>query len=101
VPHKEEKMEKAFVYILTNKHRTTLYTGVKSNLRQRIKQHKDQAIPGFTKRFNIDRLVYYETHQSIEDAIYREKRIKKGTKSRKLSLIREMNPDWKDLYLDL
>jgi putative endonuclease len=95
----QKTMKKGFVYILTNKNKTTLYVGVTSNLARRIHDHKQRIIPGFTKLYNLDRLVYYETHLIIQDAIYREKRIKKGTRRRKESLIAEMNPTWDDLSI--
>jgi len=90
-----------FVYILTNRHRTVLYTGVTGNLVQRAYQHRTKAIPGFTSRYNLDRLVFYEPAADATAAIAREKQIKAGSRSKKLALINGMNPDWRDLYEDL
>ena len=87
-----------YVHILTNKKYGTLYTGVTSNLIQRINQHKDQLIESFTKKYSIYRLVYFETHTEIDEAILREKQIKKWKRNWKINLIEENNPYWLDLY---
>ena len=87
------------VYILTNKNRTVLYTGVTSNLMERIIQHKEKSNPkSFTARYNIDQLVYYEQFFDIGEAIEREKQIKAGSRKKKLYLINEFNPEWRDLF---
>ncbi len=86
------------VYMLASKRNGTLYTGVTSDLIKRIWQHKNNMMAGFTKRYNIHQLVWYEIHESMESAITREKRIKKWNRKWKLELIESMNPGWKDLY---
>jgi len=91
--HKE-----GFVYIVTNATRSVLYTGVTSNLVQRIAQHRRGTFEGFTKDYLVDRLVYVEHHESIEDAIGREKQIKGKTRAKKIALIEAMNSNWEDLY---
>ncbi|MEZ4795929.1 MAG: GIY-YIG nuclease family protein [Flavobacteriaceae bacterium] len=92
-------MTPGFVYILTNKNNTTLYVGVTSNIINRVKQHKEKYNPkSFTTRYNLDKLVYYEVFQMIEDAISREKQLKAGNRTKKVELIKVMNPNWKDLY---
>ena len=90
-----------FVYILTTKKNTTLYTGVTSDLKKRIFQHKEKLAEGFTRRYNVDKLVYFEIYDDPENAIAREKQLKAGSRQRKIDLIREMNKDWEDLYLAL
>ncbi|MDQ2179811.1 GIY-YIG nuclease family protein [Marinifilum sp. D714] len=87
------------VYILTNKNRTVLYTGVTSNLKERVDQHKEKLnSKSFTARYNVDHLVYYEQFFDIGEAIAREKQIKAGSRQKKLNLINEFNPEWKDLF---
>ena len=90
-----------FVYILFNKKNGTLYTGVTSNLAKRIYEHKNKTVDGFTKKYNIDKLGYYEVFDEIEEAIKREKNIKGGSRAKKISLIESINPEWKDLYNDI
>jgi len=90
-----------FVYIMTNKPRGVLYTGVTNNLIKRTYQHKYKLLEGFTKRYNLDKLVYYEVHNNPSSAIIREKRIKKWRRAWKIKLIESMNPEWQDLYFDL
>jgi putative endonuclease len=90
--------KKGYVYILFNKRNGTLYTGVTSNLPKRVYEHKKKLVPGFTNKYGIDKLGYYEMHSSILFAIEREKQIKGGSRKRKLAFIESMNPDWKDLY---
>ena len=87
-----------YIYILFNKRNGTLYTGVTSNLVQRIYQHKNKVIDGFSKKYNIDKLGYYEAFDDIESAIVREKQIKAGSRLNKIKLIESINPNWKDLY---
>ena len=89
------------VYILSNRHSTVLYIGVTHSLAERISQHEEKLIPGFTKRYNVDKLVYYEFHDAIRDAIAREKQIKAGSRKKKVELIESMNPEWKDLFEDI
>lgn len=88
-----------YVYIMCNKHRTTLYIGVTSNLPGRVYEHKEHIFKNsFTDKYNIEFLVYYEALESIEDAIAREKEIKKWNRAKKEKLINTMNPQWVDLY---
>ena len=88
------------MYILASRRNGTLYTGVTSDLRHRIWQHKNKAIAGFTKRYGIDRLVYFEAFRNVSNAIGREKQIKAGSRRRKLQLIERTNPAWNDLSMD-
>ena len=89
------------VYIMTNEHKTTLYTGVTNNLQLRVLQHKSGEGSTFTRRYNITKLVYYEVTRDIRAAIWREKQIKAGSRQNKIGLIESNNPDWKDLFDDL
>lgn len=92
-------MEKCgYVYIITNYNNTTLYTGVTSNLVKRIWEHKNEVVEGFSKRYKLHKLVYYEITNSIEAAINREKYIKGKSREYKLQLIESTNKDWNDLY---
>jgi len=86
------------VYILSNKKDGTLYVGVTSNLQKRIWEHKNNAVEGFTKKYNLHKLVYYEVCPSMESAIFREKQLKKGSRKKKVELIEKENPHWIDLY---
>ena len=90
-----------FVYILTNERHTVLYTGVTSDLKARIYQHREKLLPGFTKRYNVWKLVYYEAGTDALGAIAREKQIKAGSRKKKLALINSFNPEWRDLYGEL
>jgi putative endonuclease len=90
-----------FLYILSNKRNGTLYTGVTNNLIRRIYEHKNSLYDGFTKKYNIHNLVYYENYNDIRSAINREKQIKKWNRKWKLELIEKDNPEWKDLYEEL
>ena len=83
---------------MTNKRNGTLYTGVTSNLVKRIYEHKNSVLQGFTEKYGCKILVYYELIQDMASAITREKQIKAGSRKKKLALIENMNPDWKDLY---
>ena len=88
-----------FVYIITNEHNTTLYTGVTNDLQRRIHEHKTKLKPkSFTARYNLNKLVYYEGFHRIEEAIAREKQIKAGSRQKKIDLINSINTDWNDLY---
>jgi len=89
-------MHTYWVYIMTNKS-GTLYTGVTGDLSRRVYEHRNRLIPGFTRRYKIDRLVHAEAFREVRDAIAREKQIKGWVRSRKLALINEANPDWHDL----
>ena len=94
-------MKQPCVYIMTNKRNGTLYTGVTSNLPQRVWQHKNNLVEGFTKRYGTHRLVWYEAHDTMESDITREKRIKEWKRAWKLELITKGNPEWRDLYGEL
>ena len=89
--------KKGYVYVLFNKRNGTLYTGVTSNLAKRVYEHKTKTVAGFTNRYGVDKLGFYEIHSTIVSAIEREKQIKGGSRKKKLDLIEEMNPEWKDL----
>ncbi|MBI5189591.1 MAG: GIY-YIG nuclease family protein [Nitrospirae bacterium] len=92
-------MDKLFyVYILANKNNSVLYTGVTSDIRRRVFEHKNKLVEGFTKKYRIDKLVYYEVFRDIENAIMREKQIKAGSRDDKVCLIDGFNGQWKDLY---
>jgi putative endonuclease len=90
-----------YVYILTNDYNTVLYVGVTSELIRRVYEHKNKLVEGFTKRYNINKLVYYEACESIEGAIGREKKLKGSSRLRKARLVESMNKGWRDLYEDL
>ena len=89
-----------FVYMLTNRHNTTLYTGVTNNLERRLYEHKNKLVDGFTKRYNLNKLVYYEATTDVISAIEREKQIKGWTREKRDCLIATMNPQWRDLSDD-
>ncbi len=89
-------MKQYYVYIMTNKSRT-LYTGVTNDLGRRVYEHKQKLVPGFTSKYNITRLVYFETTEDIRAAIEREKQIKGWLRSKKVALIESENPEWRDL----
>jgi putative endonuclease len=94
-------MKQPSVYIMANKRNGTLYTGVTSNLVQRVYQHREAVVPGFTARYDCKLLVWYECHEEMVGAITREKQIKAGSRKKKLALIGALNPNWRDLYEDL
>jgi putative endonuclease len=94
-------MKQPCVYLLTSKRNGTLYVGVTSDLVKRIWEHKHNTVEGFTKRYGIHRLVWYELHETLYSAIAREKAVKEWKRKWKLQLIENMNPQWKDLYPDL
>lgn len=87
-----------FVYVMTNLHNTVLYTGVTNNLQRRVLEHKSGKGSAFTKKYNITKLVYFESGDNVNMAIFREKQIKAGSRKKKLDLINSQNPEWKDLY---
>ncbi|QQS37699.1 MAG: GIY-YIG nuclease family protein [Ignavibacteriales bacterium] len=91
-------MKSYYLYILTNKNNTVLYAGMTNSLNRRIWEHKSKLIDGFTKRYNVDKLVYYEIFNNPSDAIKREKQLKAGSRKKKIELINNFNPEWKDLY---
>ena len=90
-----------YVYILTNWKNTVLYTGVTNDLKRRVYEHKEKPVEGFTKRYNLTKLVYYEIAETAEAAILREKQIKAGSRQKKVELVEAMNKEWLDLYTDL
>ena len=87
-----------YVYLLASRRYGTLYLGVTNDLVRRVYEHKTKAAPGFTKRYNVDRLVWFEIHDEILSAIEREKKLKKWRRDWKINLIEESNPNWADLY---
>lgn len=89
------------VYIMTNAHHTVLYTGVTNNLARRVYEHKNGLGGVFTKKYNVHKLVYYEVGDNIHFAIAREKQIKAGSRQKKINLINDLNPEWKDLYEEI
>ena len=89
------------VYMMTSERNGTLYIGVTSDLIARTWQHKNNAVDGFTKKYDVHKLVWYEPHQNMESAILKEKALKKWNRIWKLRLIEQMNPDWQDLYHQL
>ncbi len=91
-------MKYSYVYILFNKRNGTLYVGVTADLVKRIYEHKEKLVDGFTKKYCVDKLGYYEVYEDITDAIAREKQLKAGTRKRKINLIESINPQWQDLY---
>ena len=91
----------SYVYILFNVRNGTLYTGVTNDLIRRVWEHKSKLVECFTKKYNVDKLGYYEAYADIIDAIKREKQIKGGSRKAKLKLIETMNPNWEDLYDEL
>ena len=82
---------------MSNQNNTVLYVGVTNNLERRVAEHKSKLIPGFTKRYNVDKLVYFELYGDPENAIRREKQLKKGRRQKKIDLINGVNPEWLDL----
>lgn len=91
----------SYIYLMANKNDTVIYVGVTSDLEKRVYEHKNKMIDGFTKKYNVNKLVYYEVFDRIEDAIAREKQIKSGSRMKKLNLIKAMNPEFKDLSQEL
>lgn len=93
---------KAFcVYLMASQRNGTLYVGVTSDLVKRVWEHRQDAVKGFTQRYQVHDLVWYEQHETAESAIGREKQIKKWNRNWKIELIQAMNPDWRDLYEDV
>ena len=88
---------KSYIYILFNKRNGTLYTGVTSNLKKRVYEHKNKTYDGFTSKYNVNKLGYYEEYNDIKNAIAREKQIKAGSRKKKIALIESSNAGWKDL----
>lgn len=94
-------MKRPCVYIMASGRNGTLYIGVTSDLSRRAFEHRERLIPGFTSRYGCKRLVWYEPHDRMDEAIAREKQIKAGSRRKKLTLIEDINPEWRDLYEDL
>ena len=92
-------MASYYLYILTNKSKT-LYTGVTNDLERRVYEHQNKLVPGFTRQYNVSRLVFYEATPNIRSAIAREKQIKGWTRQKKIALIESTNPHWRDLSVD-
>ncbi len=90
-----------YVYIMTNKNNRVLYTGITNDLQRRVYEHKEKLVNGFTKKYNVSKLIYYEIFEDPENAILREKKIKAGSRQKKIDLINDMNTEWKDLYGEL
>ena len=87
-----------YIYILTNKRNNVLNAGVTNDLQRRLYEHREKLVGGFTKKYNVNKLVYYEETKSIEAALNREKQIKGGSRQKKIDLIEGMNPQWRDLF---
>ena len=94
-------MKGGYVYIMSNKRQGTLYVGVTSNLSRRVWEHREGAVDGFTKRYDLKRLVHYEFYDDIRNALQREKNLKHWPRLWKLALIQDSNPEWTDLYAAL
>ncbi|OWV15632.1 GIY-YIG nuclease family protein [Fibrobacter sp. UWH1] len=95
-------MEKhSYTYILFSQRNGTLYIGVTNDLKRRVSEHKSKAIPGFTQKYGVDKLGYFEEYNDVRFAIEREKVLKGWKRERKIKLLESMNPTWKDLYFDL
>ena len=90
-----------YVYMLASSKHGTIYIGVTSNLLRRVWEHKEGVIEGFTSKYKVHKLVWYEVHQEVREAILREKRLKRWNREWKIRLIEENNPDWSDLYFGL
>ncbi|MFH1015612.1 MAG: GIY-YIG nuclease family protein [Chloroflexota bacterium] len=95
-------MDKQYcVYIMTNKWNKVLYTGVTNDLKRRVFEHKNKLVKGFTGKYQVNKLIYYEVGDSIESAILREKQIKGGSRNDKIQLVNTVNKEWRDLYGEL
>ncbi len=94
-------MKRPAVYIMASKRNGTLYTGVTSDLLQRVYQHRHSLVPGFTVKYGCKVLVWYEQYDDMVAAIEREKQVKAGSRRKKLALVEAMNPEWRDLYDDM
>ena len=99
---RNKTMSKTYaVYILANRRNGTLYVGVTNDLVRRVSEHKKSITPGFTHKYKINKLVYFETTNSIDSAITREKQLKGGSRNKKIELVESINPNWQDLFLEL
>ena len=90
-----------YVYIMANKRNSVLYTGVTNDLTKRVYNHREKLVDGFTKKYNVTKLLYYEIFQDPQNAIMREKQLKAGSRQRKIDLINQMNKEWQDLHEQL
>ncbi|MEA1958514.1 MAG: GIY-YIG nuclease family protein [Chloroflexota bacterium] len=90
-----------YIYMMTNKNNSVLYTGVTNDLKRKAYEHKQKFVEGFTKKYNVTRLVYYEICDDAESAIFKEKQIKGWPRKKKDDLVNSMNPEWRDLYEDI
>jgi len=90
-----------YIYIMTNKTSRVLYTGVTNDLKRRVYEHKEKLVEGFTKKYNVGKLVFYEVCEDVEGAILMEKQIKGGSRQKKIDLVNSMNQEWRDLYDEL
>jgi len=95
------QVKRYYIYIITNINNTVLYTGVTNNLIRRIQEHKEGLIKGFTSKYKVNKLVYYEEFGDISSALFREKQIKAGSRRKKINLIRSINPEWNDLFNEM
>jgi putative endonuclease len=94
-------MKFSYVYLVTNKPRGVLYIGVTTDLVRRVSEHRQSLIPGFSKRYNCTRLVWYEVHEDVRAAIQREKSLKRWYREWKIALVEESNPSWRDLFFEM
>ena len=94
------KEHQYYVYILTNVYNNVLYTGITNDIERRCIEHKKKYVKGFTQKYNVDKLVYFETYNEVEEAIKREKQIKGYSRIKKIALIEGFNKDWQDLFLN-
>ncbi len=90
-----------YVYIMTNEHNSVIYTGITGDLKKRVYEHKQKLVPGFTAKYNLMKLVYYEVFMDPENAILREKQIKGGSRRKKIGLINGENKEWRDLFFEI
>jgi len=90
-----------YVYIMTNKNNRVLYTGITNDLKRRVYEHREKLVDGFTKKYNVSKLIYYEIFEDPENAILREKKIKAGSRQKKIDLINGTNREWNDLYEEI
>jgi putative endonuclease len=90
-----------YIYLLTNRYKNVIYAGVTNDLVRRVYEHKNKLQKGFTEKYNVDCLVYYEMYADIDEAIAREKKIKGWSRKKKNELINQLNPEWKDLYEEI
>jgi len=101
IPYNIAMNKQYYVYIMTNNRNTVLYTGVTNDLKTRVYEHKEKLANGFTKKYNVTKLIYYEVFEDIENAILREKQLKAGSRQKKVELVNGMNREWRDLYDEL